>query len=205
MKNKKGAIITGLTSVFLYFGFVLLLLIFFLLFEVTKGDTEVKISGYIEDADVNYEVLNYLRMPVKFHFDGKEIDTNIADIIINYYLEDDIEKKRELQDLLKEKTNEIFNEKHRHLEWRIMITDKRVTKQMKDEKSEFAEAIASGLTTSEITKEKTLVKGMAIVCMLLPNPEFKKPIKVEFDFFNKASNAIQREKYQSLKVDKFNC
>lgn len=201
MKNKKGAVVSGLTTILVYFGFVLLLIIFFFIFKLSKGGMEVKISGHIQDVDVNYEVLNYLRMPVKFNIDGKEISTEMTDLIVKYCLEQDLNNQKKLQNLLQEKSEEIFNEKYPHLNWKIKVSDK----QFIDQKFEFAETVASGQTTSELTKQDTLIKGMAKVCVMIPNPELKEPIKAEFNFLNNVANAFERAKYQSLKNNEFNC
>lgn len=201
MKNKKGAVVTGLTTIFLYFGFILLLILFFFIFKATKENVEVKISGNIEDVDINYEALNYLRMPVKFDFDGKEINTDILDLIIRYFLAEDTKDRKKNRDLLKKETEEIFNEKYPHLEWKLKISDK----ESFDKGFEFAEELIKGVTTSKPTKEETLVKGMAVVCIIMPNPESKKPIKVEFDFLDSNANAFARSKYYRLKKSEFNC
>ena len=118
MKNKKGAIVTGLTTIFLYFGFVLLLLIFFLPFKATKGPTEVKIGGYIEAADVNYEILNYLRIPVEVDIGGVKKEMTIADIVGMVDIE---EGKEEKIKVFQETTKEVFERQYPYenlKEWR---------------------------------------------------------------------------------------
>lgn len=199
MINKKGVVISGLTTILLYFGFILLLILFFFIFKLSKESVEVKISGYIEDVDTNYEFLNYLRMPVKFDFDGKETESDMIDLIVKYYLSQGTENENKLQNLLGGKTKEIFNEKYPNLEWKLKVSDK------KFRYLDGAKTATSSQTTPKITKEKTLVKGMAVVCMLIPNPDFENPIKIEFDFLNLNANAIEKTKYKGLKNNEFNC
>lgn len=118
MKNKKGAVVSGLTTILLYFGFVLLLIIFFFIFKLSKGGMEVKISGYIQDADVNYEVLNYLRMPVEVDIGGVKREMTITDIISIVAVEEGKEKRIET---FQEATKEIFERQYPYKnlkEWR---------------------------------------------------------------------------------------
>jgi len=68
-----------------------------------------------------------------------------------------------------------------------------------------AKVVASGQTTSKLTKDKTLVDKLSIICTTIPNPILGEPIKVEMVFFNLGANAFEREKYQSLKSGKFHC
>ena len=80
MKHKKGVVATGLTTVMLYFGFVLLIIIFYFIFKMTFGETEVKISGYTANADANYQLISILRS--KVNVDG--IEMNVAELISLY-------------------------------------------------------------------------------------------------------------------------
>lgn len=102
MKNKKSVIATGLTTIFLYFGFVLLLIIFFFIFKVTKEEVNLKIAAHIENSDVNYELFNYLRTPIIF--EGKE--SNIAELIA--VMNSDLAKKTSLDNKFLETMNEQF-------------------------------------------------------------------------------------------------
>jgi len=201
MENKKGAVVSGLTAIFLYFGFILLIIIFFFIFKATKGATEVKISGYIQNTDVNYVILNYLRTPVKFDIDNNKIDTDMADLIIRYFFAENTDDIKKYQNLVKKETEKIFNRKYPHLEWKIKISDRSNL----DMGAGFAKGLAGGLTTSKLTKESTLVKDMAVVCVVLPNPELKDLIKVEFDFLNSNTDTFARDKFHRLKEDEFNC
>ncbi|MDP3765838.1 MAG: hypothetical protein Q8R04_04965 [Nanoarchaeota archaeon] len=195
MRNSKGFIISGLATVLLYFGFILLIIIFYFALRLTIGEKEVKITGHITDADVNYEVLNYLRMPVKFNIDNVDRSTDMAGLLTMYYLAQGTENEGKFQTLVREKTSEIFNEKHPHLRWKLKISDK----------NNFVKSIASGQTTSELTKEVTLVKGTSVACLVIPNPALENPIKMEFDFLDLSANAFERSKYDSLKNTDFNC
>jgi hypothetical protein len=91
MRSKKGAIVSGLTTVLLYFGFVLLIIIFFFIFKFSKGEIEEKIASYAGNADMNTMLLGYLRSPVAVN-GGK---TNIAQLIALYETETDSKKKEE--------------------------------------------------------------------------------------------------------------
>lgn len=91
MKHKKGVVATGLTTVMLYFGFVLLIIIFYFIFKLTFGETEVKISGYTANADANYQLISVLRSRV--NVDG--IEMNVAELISLY--SDDSTKKAVLE------------------------------------------------------------------------------------------------------------
>ena len=105
MINKKGLVVSGLTTVFLYFGFVLLLIIFLFIFKFTFGETEVKISGHITNADNNYKFLNYLR--TAYVLDGQII--NMAELINLYQNEKDESKKELYYEKILNVTKEIFN------------------------------------------------------------------------------------------------
>src|SRR3989338_11691590 len=80
MEHKKGVVATGLTTVMLYFGFVLLIIIFYFIFRITFGETEVKISGYTANADANYQLISILRSRV--NVDSTEM--NVAELIALY-------------------------------------------------------------------------------------------------------------------------
>ena len=196
MTNKKGFITSGLATILLYFGFVLLIIIFYFLLKLTIGETDVPISGHIGDSDANFVVLNYLRMPVKYKIDDKDISTDMSGLIIRYYLEQGTSNEGKFQDLIREKTKEVFDEKYPHLKWKIKVSDKRFNN---------AKAVASDQTTSKLTKDDTLVKGFSIVCVTLPNPEMNKLIKVEVDLLNLNADASEREKYEGLKNIEFKC
>ncbi len=89
MKNKKGAVVSGLTTILLYFGFILLIIIFFFIFKTTGGPQEVAITGHIADTDTNYALFSYLKTPVKV--EGREM--TIADILSMVDLEDGKEQR----------------------------------------------------------------------------------------------------------------
>jgi len=196
MINKKGFISSGPATVFLYFGFILLVIIFYFVLRLTIGETKVPISGKIEDVGANYEVLNYLRIPVKFTIDDKDINTDMGDLLVRYFLAQGTKDEGKFQVFIIKKTEEIFNEKYPNLKWKLKVSDKT---------NDFAKTVASGETTSKLTKEDTLVKEFSIVCILIPNPESKNPIKVEFNFLNLNVNAFVRSKFYSLKNMEFNC
>lgn len=196
MKNRKGLIASGLATVLLYFGFVLLIIIFFFIFKLAFGELEFKISGHIGNTDSNYEVLNYLRTPINIKIDDKDISTDMSELIVRYFLAQGTTNEGKFQELIRSKSKEIFNEKYPNLRWSIKVSDKRF---------DLAKNVASDQTTSKLTKEETLVKGMSVVCVTIPNPELKGPIKVEFDFLNLNADAFVRDKYSSLKNNQFNC
>ena len=102
MRNKKGLVATGLTTMMLYFGFALMIILFYFIFRLTLGETEVKISGYISNTDINYQILNYLRTPIVI--DGRE--NNIADLIALSNL--DTTKKSLLEKTLQENFDNSF-------------------------------------------------------------------------------------------------
>lgn len=77
MHNKKGFLATGVTTVMMYLGIFLLIIMFFFVFKLTKEDAEVKIAGHITDVDKNLQLLNYLRTPVIV--DGSNL--NVAELI----------------------------------------------------------------------------------------------------------------------------
>jgi len=164
--------------------------------RLTIGETKVPISGKIEDVGANYEVLNYLRIPVKFTIDDKDINTDMGDLLVRYFLAQGTKDEGKFQVFIIKKTEEIFNEKYPNLKWKLKVSDKT---------NDFAKTVASGETTSKLTKEDTLVKEFSIVCILIPNPESKNPIKVEFNFLNLNVNAFVRSKFYSLKNMEFNC
>ena len=83
MKNKKGFITTGLATIFLYFGVAFLIVAFFFIFKLSKGDTTVKIDSYVLDTDKNYRLLNFLRTPIEI--DGAKM--NMVDLIAIYRLD----------------------------------------------------------------------------------------------------------------------
>lgn len=107
MKNKKGLVVSGLVTILLYFGFVLLLIIFFFIFKLSKGGMEVKITGHIENADLNHMALNYLRAP--YILDGRLI--NMADFIALYNNEKDEKRKKEYYDKILKVTKETLDPK----------------------------------------------------------------------------------------------
>ena len=196
MKFKKGFISSGFATVLLYFGFVLLIILFYFVLRLTVGETKVPITGHIGDADTNFEVISYLRTPVTIKLDNKEVNMDITDIIVRYYLSQGTENEGKFQSFISEKSKEIFNEKYPHLRWKLKVSDKILN---------FPKNVASGQTTSQLTNENTLVKGISVACLLLPNPELKKPIKVEFDLLNLNADAFERAKYDGLKSSEFNC
>ncbi|MBS3101014.1 hypothetical protein J4204_02690 [Candidatus Woesearchaeota archaeon] len=196
MDNKQGFVVSGLATVLLYFGFVLLIILFFFIFKFAFGEHEVPIKSHISDTDVNYEVLNYLRMPTRFKIDDKEINSDMADLIVRYFLAQGTENEAKFQALVREKTKEIFDGKYPHLKWKLKVSDKMY---------DSAKAVASEQTASQLTKDDTLVKGTSVACAILPNPGAHGTIKVELDFLNLNSNAFERAKYDSLKNNAFNC
>ena len=105
MRNKHGFVATGVTTIFLYFGFVLLLIIFFFIFKLTLGETEVKISTNIENIDISYQFLNYLR--TQYIANGQTL--NVADLIGLYKNEEDKNKKEGYYEEILRITKEIFN------------------------------------------------------------------------------------------------
>lgn len=196
MRSKTAFITSGLATLLLYFGFILLVIIFYFILKLTIGESLVKIYGHIGDSDTNYEISNFLKTPVKFKIDDRELSTDMAGLIVMHFLAQGTINEGKFQNLIGERTKEIFGEKHPHLKWKLKVSDKILN---------LPKAIASGQTTSKLTKEKTLVKGMAKTCFILPNPELKNPIKIEFDFLNLNADAFERSNYESLKNTEFNC
>ena len=102
MRHKKGLVATGLTTMMLYFGFALMIILSYFIFRLTLGETEVKISGYVSNTDINYQLLNYLRTPIVI--DGRE--NNIADLIALSNI--DLTKKNILEKTLQENFDNYF-------------------------------------------------------------------------------------------------
>jgi hypothetical protein len=107
MRNKKGAIVSGLTTILLYFGFVLLLIVFFFIFKFSKGGMEVKISNHIANTDLSFIAINYLK--TQYILDGEPI--NMADFLALYKNEKDETKRKFYYDEILKVTKEIFDPK----------------------------------------------------------------------------------------------
>ena len=197
--SKKGFVVTGLVSLLVYLGFILIIILFFFIFKLGIGDTVVKTKGIASDTDSEYVFLNYLRTPITVNIDGEEETLNYAELIAKYYLNQGTPKSGDFQKLLREKTEEFFGGEYPHLAWKLIVSDKMFGT------PDAAKVVASGQTTSKLTKDKTLVDKLSIICTTIPNPILGEPIKVEMVFFNLGANAFEREKYQSLKSGKFHC
>jgi len=197
--NNKGFIATGLVSLFVYLGLVLIIILFFFIFKLGLGETTVEIRGLVSDSDSEYVFLNYLRTPIKVSINEEEEQLIFADLITRYYQSQDTPMAGEFQKLLIEKTQEFFGDKHPHLTWKLIVSDKRLRE------FDTSITVASGLTTSRLTEEKTLVDELSIVCTTLPNPNLNYPIKVELVLFNEASDGFGRYDYQALKIGEFHC
>ena len=198
IKVKKGGIVgDALVNFWAYLSFVLVILIFYAFFKIQATSVmENKITGLESEINADIILLNYLRIPVEV--DDKLEGTNMADIIVKYYLED--ENKKDLRELIQEKSNEIFNEKYPHLIWRLKISDKNgITTQ-------DAELVVGGKTTTKLTEEKTLIDDLAFVCTSIPDPESKYSIKIELDLLNdRLISGHARSKYNKLGDNKLNC
>ncbi len=105
MAGKKGQISSGLVTLIIYFGFVLLLILFFFIFKLSKGDSEAKILGNVHTADDNYMLMSYLRTP--YFLDGRSINT--ADLLAIYASEKNADKKAFYFQELSRMTKETFD------------------------------------------------------------------------------------------------
>ena len=109
MKNHKGMVVTGLTTMMLYFGTALLIIMFYFLFVFNLGETQVRISGYASNADLNYLLINYLRSTNNFQ--GQTV--TLTDMLVIYETEIDKSKKVEqyanLLEIIQGKLNQLEN------------------------------------------------------------------------------------------------
>lgn len=200
--KKKGFIMTGLISVFLYLGFVLILGLIFIAFNSIEDRNERKITGHVTDIDVNFQIQGTLRTPVSYKLNGVDINEDFASLLTRYYLSQGTEQQSELQSIIKQESKKIFDTKYPDLKYQILISNKA----MKKTDSSIAVAVAGSQTTKNFDDRPTLLSGMATICTYIPNPDITdSPIKIEFDFYNLNSGGFEREKYQALKTNQFNC
>lgn len=180
--NKKGFVTTGLVSLLVYLGFVLIIILFFFIFKLGIGDTTIEIKGVSGDADSEYVFLNYLRTPITINIENKEEQLTFADIITKYYLAQDAEKTEYLKKIIELETQKYLNKNYPNLEWRLYL---------KDTKSNNKPSlIAKGQTHSDKNQKNTLVSKMTSLIATLPNPELKDPIQIELRLISQDSIKI---------------
>jgi len=63
--NKKGFFTDPIVDVFAFIAYVLIVLIFFVIFSLGRGEIQVEISGELGDIDSYIILRNFLRTPVK--------------------------------------------------------------------------------------------------------------------------------------------
>jgi hypothetical protein len=183
LKGKKGDLFGfTLSDFWAYLSFVFVILLFYAFFKIQAINVkENKILGADDEINADLILINYLRTYIE---DNNK--ANMADLIVRYYLEENKKKRRDLKKLLQEKSKKIFSENYPHLRWRLKITDEIFG----------AEAIASGQTTTKLTKEKTLIDNIAFICTTIPLPTLREPIKIELDLLNDGLiSGYAREEY----------
>ena len=80
MANKKAFIASGLMDFYAYMTFILVIIVFFVLFSLGKGEIHSIIKGESGHADTHALLVNYLSTPIEHN--GKTI--TMSDLIILY-------------------------------------------------------------------------------------------------------------------------
>lgn len=76
---KKGFIASTVVSFFSYVLFILVIILFFFIFSISRGEISAKITSKVENVDANTVLLNYLRTPIGI--DNKNVADLIADFV----------------------------------------------------------------------------------------------------------------------------
>lgn len=106
MKNKKrGAITEGITDLFAYGAFILMIILFYFLFSLGSHDIKVNIEGQIQQVKGDTILLDLMRQPTYIESDGKEKQINFGEMIRLWYHDKDT-----YDSILQDKGNELLNQ-----------------------------------------------------------------------------------------------
>jgi len=207
IKGKRGFIGSALSDFWGYVVFVFAIIIFFVFFKIQASDVlENRIGGLASENKIDTILLNYLKTPIQADFDGEEKTITISDLIIRHHTNVDF-KTGDFQEILKDKTKEIFDKRFENLGWRVIVTDK-----LFDNPSGL-EAISGQTEYKSDVTVVSPIRRLSRSCTVLPNPKPNSVdvIKIDLIFVNLfelnkfKGGGFVREDYLSSKYMSLSC
>ena len=175
--GKKGLLGEAVLKFWAFILLAVILLLFFGLFKLSVP-ASASITSSILETNSDLMLLSYLRTPVTIPSENGDENITFSDLIQRQFSSQGTPDYPFYNNLLKEKTYEIFGSRYPPLRWRLMVSDKRFRS------ADQPLFVAEGPSKPTFDPGTTFVDTFDIACTTIPDPAFGQPIKVQLVFAN---------------------